>query len=340
MRTLSLVTTLIFACLQAGVSADELRTFTDCPECPEMIELPLGEFMMGAPDDEFRTVVYFTEQGVQLGTPENPIIPINEGPQNIVVIDIPIAMSRNEVTYDLWMACVKDGGCGGYIPNNTMGPSVSPEELERALTDPRFERTPSQDNIAAIAGTPERLLLTGQYPVTYISALDAQAYTQWLNEKLGTDAYRLPTEAEWEYAARAETTTRFAQGFEPRPEQANISGEATEQDLAENRPDLRTLGFPVPVDELDAANAWGLRHMSGNLFEYTLSCYSGEDSPLPAWRTSSEWLEMSIKTSCDRVVRGGSFTSGMFHARVAYRNRFNETLRSNFMGFRVVREME
>jgi formylglycine-generating enzyme required for sulfatase activity len=295
--------------------------------------------MMGAPEDEFRTLTYITEQGVQIGTPEKPIVPVNEGPQNRVVIDIRIAMSRDEITFDQWMACVEDGGCGGYLPNNTLGPFVSPEELERALTDPRFIHTPSEKEIALIADTPERLLLTGRYPVIWVSTLDAIAYTQWLNETLGTDAYRLPTEAEWEYAAPAGPTTRFAQGFEPRPEQANISGEATELNVRQERPDLRTLGFTVPVDELDAANSWGLRHMSGNVSELTLSCYLGETKPLPAWDTSTEWLEKSVDESCDRVIRGGNFSSGMFRARVAFRDGIDETLDAWFVGFRIIKEI-
>ena len=326
-------------CIYANAQAEPLDTFQDCPECPEMIELPLGEFLMGAPEGEFRTITYFTGQGVQFGTPENPIVPVNEGPQNRVVIDIHIAMGRDEITFDQWMACVEDGGCRGYIPNNTAGFNVSAEELERTLTDPRFIHTPSEESIALIAGTPEWLFLTGRYPVLSVSVQDAQAYTQWLNEKLGVNAYRLPTEAEWEYAARAGTTTRFAQGYEPKPEQANISGEVTEQNLLEDRPDLRTFGVPVPVDELDAANSWGVRHMSGNVSELTLSCYAGRSEALPAWGTSRSWLEMSVSEECDRVLRGGDFMSGMFQARVAHRNGIDEALRPWFVGFRVVKEI-
>lgn len=331
---------LITPLFSSGVSAEQLKVFRDCDVCPEMIELPLGEFVMGAPDDEFRTIVYFAEQKVQLATPEKPYVPENEGPQHRVVVDIRIAMGKNEVTFDEWMACVNDGGCSGYTPPDTIGPNGTPEAIERALTDPRFTHTPSEIDIAAVSGNPENLLITGRYPVTGVSYLDAVAYTQWLNQKLGTDAYRLPTEAEWEYAARAGTTSRFAQGFEPTPEQANISGEVTELTLQQERLDLRTLGHPVPVDELDAANPWGLRHMSGNVSEITLSCYPADTKHLPAWGTTREWLEQSVDDSCDRVRRGGSFLSGMFHARVASRVGMAETLRLQSLGFRIVKEIE
>ncbi len=326
--------------LTDGRTVAPLERFRDCAECPEMIELPLGEFVMGAPDDEFRTIVYFTEQGVQFATPEKPYVPENEGPQNRVVVDIRIAMGKNEVTFDEWMACVNDGGCGGYTPPKTIGPNGTPEAIQRALTDPRFIHTPSEIDIASVSGNPENLLLSGRYPVIGVSYLDAVAYTQWLNQKLGTDAYRLPTEAEWEYAARAGTTSRFAQGFEPTPEQANISGEATEQELQQERVDLRTLGHPVPVDELDAANPWGLRHMSGNVSEITMSCYLADTKHLPAWGTTREWLVQSVDESCDRARRGGEFLSGMFRARVAWRMGIAETLRLQSVGFRIVKEIE
>lgn len=326
--------------LTDGRTVAPLERFRDCAKCPEMIVLPLGEFMMGAPDDEFRAIAYFTGQGMQRATPENPFVPENEGPQHRVVVDIRIAMGKNEVTFDEWMACVNDGGCGGYTPPDTIGPNGTLEGIKRALTDPRFIHTPSEIDIAAVTGNPKKLLLSGRYPVNRVSYLDAVAYTQWLNQKLGTDAYRLPTEAEWEYAARAGTTSRFAQGFEPRPEQANISGEFTELELQQERLDLRTLGHPVPVDELDAANPWGLRHMSGNVGEITLSCYPADTKHLPAWGTTREWLIQSVDDSCDRVRRGGAFSRGMFRARVAWRTGIAETLRLQSFGFRIVKEIE
>jgi formylglycine-generating enzyme required for sulfatase activity len=320
--------------------AEPFDMFRDCDDCPEMIELPLGEFMMGAADDEFRMITYFTGEGFKFATPEEPFIPENEGPQNEVVVDIRIAMGKNEITFDEWMACVDDGGCGKYLPNNAVGPSGSPEAIERALTDTRFTHTPSEQDIALVMGTPNDLLLNGRYPVIRVSYLDAVAYTRWLNEKLGTDAYRLPTEAEWEYAARAGTTTRFAQGFEPTTEQANISGQVTEFQLQQERPDLRTLGHPVPVDELDAANQWGLRHMSGNVSEITQSCYPTDIETLPAWKTTREWSEQSVEESCDRVRRGGAYLGGMFNARVAWRLAVDETLGLQSIGFRVVKEIK
>lgn len=332
--------------------AEPLNSFRDCAVCPEMIELPMGSFVMGAPEDEFRTIAYIGVNAEghlaqMFATAETPYIPRNEGPQNRVAVDIRIAMSRNEITFDDWMACVADGGCNGYVPDGTADQWGESDKIAASLADPRFVPTPSQVEIAKVLYTPAFLPIGARYPVNSVSFLDAVNYVTWLNRKLGTDAYRLPTEAEWEYAARAGTTTRFAQGYEPTPEQANTSGAATASMEQRARPDLRTLGHPVPVDELEAANPWGLRHMSGNVEEITLSCYPVKadgtpdvDRPLADWDTTSDWLEQSFAQSCDRVTRGGNYGQDMNEARVAARGATLEAARLDFIGFRIVKDLD
>ena len=334
----SVICGLAFASLYISAShAEPLDTFRDCDVCPEMIELPMGSFIMGAPPDEFRRNMVLNEKGFNPATPENPHVKTDEGPQHKVTINIPIAMGKNEITYDDWMACVDDDGCGGYIPDREVGRAGTVKAVLRGLTDRRFARPPSAENIAQTIARRGYLPLGGRYPVLYVSYLDAQAYVAWLNQKLGIDAYRLPSEAEWEYAARAGTTTRFAQGFEATAGQENINGQHTEIMLGQKRPDLRTLGYPVPVDELDAANPWGLRHMSGNVGEITLSCYTKRYA---GWSTTSEWLAKSFAESCERAMRGGSYAFSMDVARVAWRGGGSETSRNSFEGFRVVKELD
>ena len=323
--------------MPSDAAAEPLSVFRDCDVCPEMIELPMGSFLMRAPPDEFRRNIVFRDGRLQPATPEFPHVKEDEWPQHEVTVDIPIAMGRNEVTYEEWMACVDDGGCGGYIPNDSTGRMGTVDAIMRSLTDERFMRTPSEENIAQAMAGEEFLSLGGRYPVLYVSYLDALAYVDWLNHKLGIDAYRLPTEADWEYGARAGTTARFAQGFEVTSDQANFNGETTEYMLREKRPNLRTRGFPVPVDELNATNPWGLRHMSGNAGEWTLSCYTERYT---GWSTTSEWLEKSPKTSCERAVRGGSYAGSMDVVRVAWRGSINETYRTGLDGFRVVKELD
>lgn len=339
----SLAAGLVLA-LAAPLRAEPLDTFRDCDACPEMIELPMGDFVMGAPDDEFRQNLFWTEErGWVLANPEHPYPIKDDGPQNRVIVDIPIAMGKNEITWDEWMACVDDGGCNGYVPANEVGQAGTDEAVLASLADPRFKALPSFDAMLAAVEKDEGLPLSGRYPVVRISTGDANAYVDWLNRKLGTNAYRLPTEAEWEFAARAGTTTRFAQGYEPTPDQANISGNSTELVESRPRPDLRSLPFPVPVDEMDAANRWGLRHMSGNVSELTMSCYTER---YLGWSTTSEWLAKSSGENCPRVSRGGTWAGPMNVARAAARMNLdfgaedNNDNANSFTGFRVLKQLD
>ena len=117
--------------------------------------------------------------------------------------------------------------------------------------------------------------------------------------------------AEWEYAARAGTETRFAQGDELTAAQANFSRAATENlrqlERPEGMPELVNRDQPVRVNELDAVNGWGLRHMSGNVRELTVSCWTEQQLGLAK---SSAYLQRSLtETSCRRVAKGGAFSS-------------------------------
>ena len=137
---------------------DQLRPgvrFRDCAECPEMVVIPAGSFLMGSPE---------SEKGRDS----------DEGPQHRVTIPAPFAAGVYEVTFEEWDACVADGGCGGYRPD-----------------DEGWGR--------------------GRRPVINVSWREAQAYINWLSQKTGGE-YRLLSEAEWEYAARAGTTTRYSFG--------------------------------------------------------------------------------------------------------------------------------
>ena len=298
--------------LTDGTEVAPLEMFQECADCPEMIALPLGAFMMGGPPGDSINRLVMLDGKLAMVELGDPAIGADERPVHRVEIDIPFAMGRNEITYDQWMACVNDGGCNGYVPEAIV--LTINEERKRV------------ENV-----------VIGNHPVINISYLDAEAYVAWLNKKTGTDQYRLPTEAEWEYAARAGTQTRFAQGDELTSDQANFYGKGTADMTGVPRPDLVSRRVPVPVDELDAANQWGLRHMSGNVAEDTRSCYTDSYA---GWSTSSEWLRQSMVPSCRRVSRGGSYGSAMEYVRPASRGSCREECRTAAGGFRVLRELD
>ena len=342
LRTKSLAVSLLalaffFAMMSGYASAEIQNSFKDCTECPEMVELPTGSFLMGAEPDEFpREFIHVPGGGLQQASPEHSTFKYDESPVFEVAIDRPIAMGKYEVTRGEWMACVRDGGCNGYVPEREIGRLGSVAAVERSLLDPAFASTLTGREVAEAMATDDLLTLSDDFPVTYVSFEDAQSYVDWLNRKLDTEAYRLPTEAEWEFAARAGSTTRFATGETLTSSQANFSGEMTVEFIGDHWTDLLTRGFLVRVGELESANPWGLRHMAGNAAEVTLSCYT---TRYYGWTTSEEWLLNGTAVECDRTLRGGDYASSMELLRSAWRGTIPEDFRSQDIGFRIVKEM-
>ena len=161
-------------------------------------------------------------------------------------------------------------------------------------------------------------------PVTNVSWHDAQGFIRWLNKKEGTQAYRLPTEAEWEYAARAGTTTRYSWGNGIGRNRANCDGCGSQWDNKR----------PAPVGSF-AANAFGLYDMHGNVSEWVEDCWHDNYKDAPT--DGRAW-----KTGCDgdgAVLRGGSWFDVPRRLRSASRDRFRPSDRYNFFGFRLVQDL-
>ena len=159
----------------------------------------------------------------------------------------------------------------------------------------------------------------GRRPVINVSWKDAKAYVDWLSDVTG-EAYRLPSEAEWEYACRAGTTTRHSWGDEkPTPEQANFG---------------KNIGKTTEVGAYPA-NPWGLYDMHGNVWEWVEDCW--HDSYEGAPNDGSAW--MSGGDDSRRVQRGGSWNYGPRGLRSAFRVRNLADARLNDWGFRVARTL-
>ena len=163
----------------------------------------------------------------------------------------------------------------------------------------------------------------GSQPVINVTQEDAQAYATWLSAQTG-QRYRLPSEAEWEYAARARTRTRYSWGNEIGVNQANCRGCGSEWSGEQT----------APVGSF-AANAFGLFDMHGNVGEWMKDCYHSNYEGAPT--DGSAWTNRCVSTSV--VVRGGSWVSSPRILRAAFRNWFAPSDRSIYNGFRLVQDL-
>ena len=338
----------------AGERVGVLDVFRDCDVCPEMVVLPTGTFTMGSSEQEAIDAhrrfflnsnidpdqaddaarQYLVSRGID--PDEDPARSLNpflyELPAHQVSIDLPVAMGRNEVTRDEWATCVEEGGCARGLKDMPPAARIGCLNAANCVLTPddrirfRLQEGPHP--------THPRMPMTG---ITYHEMRD---YVSWLNGKVGVNVYRLPTEAEWEYAARAGTKTRFAQGDTLTVEQANFM--VSRRDIVDGEyvwnHDLGSAGELLPVDSLDAANAWGLRHMSGNASERTSTCGSG---PHRALESSSLYLSVdSDRRSCKRSAKGRMYSGNVELARPARRVALSDDHWSPSLGFRVVRDLK
>ena len=227
-------------------------------------------------------VVVVPAGSYQMGSPAGKEGRDSDEARRSVTIPAAFAVGVREVTFAEWDACVSAGGCGRYRP-------------------------------------PDGGWGRGRQPVINVSWHDAQAYVAWLSRRTGAE-YRLLTEAEWEYAARARTTTPFHTGATIATGQANYDGLAAPYGAGVPG---QYRGRPVAAGSL-ARNAFGLYDVHGNVAEMVADCYDGGRSGGDCSR---------------RVVRGGSWGAPPRLVRSAYRSWCAPTLRSPHNGFRVAREL-
>ena len=221
----------------------------------------------------------------------------NEGPAHKVEIRYPLAVGVFEVSFEEWDACVEDRGCTRHLWDEGRG--------------------------------------RGRRPVVHATLADAKEYANWLTARIGRH-YRLLSEAEWEYAARAGTSSGRHWG-----------GRLEDQCAYENGPDVTAQGensdwtivdcidgyvYAAPTDETRfRSNPWGLHHMLGNVSEWTADCWHPNYVAAPT--DGSAWTG-----DCDdalHVVRGGSWRSVPRDVRAPTRSPVDPAESSNHVGFRV-----
>lgn len=256
--------------LAAGAAAAAPEAFRDCPECPEMVVIPAGRFLMGSPTNEPQRYTH-------------------EGPLHRVTVP-PFAAGRHLVTFAQWDACVEAGGCS------------------RSPRDEGWGR--------------------GDRPVIHVSWDDAQEYVRWLSKRTGKP-YRLLSEAEFEYAARAGSSTAYPWGDRPSHERANYGADECCEGRAQGRD---AWVYTSPVGRFPP-NAFGLYDMQGNVYEWVEDAW--HDSYDGAPDDGSAWVEMPELRR--RVLRGGSWGNVPQEMRSASRLWFAADGRVNEVGFRVAR---
>ncbi|WP_295586375.1 formylglycine-generating enzyme family protein [uncultured Lamprocystis sp.] len=168
-------------------------------------------------------------------------------------------------------------------------------------------------------------------PVINVSWDDATAYAAWLAEQTGRP-YRLPTEAEWEYAARAGTDSPFWTGACIHTDQANYDGNYDYNGCGAKTGVYRQQ--TLPVDSL-AANPWGLHHVAGNVWEWTCSAYA---NPYDGKETVCI-RKNDADAGPNRVIRGGAWNSQPAGLRSAYRGTFRPSGRFDALGFRLAQDL-
>ena len=292
---------------------------------PEMAILPPGDFEMGSPPDEAGRWR-------------------DEGPRHSVAI-APFAIARREVTVAEFARFVT--ATGHDASDDCYVWDVDAQEWRRdagaSWRRPGFEQFEQGDD----------------HPVVCVNWEDAQAYVAWLNTAVDGEPYRLPSEAEWEYAARgtlpagwpgaAASTGANARAVAQGPyfwgseaEAACWFANGADASTAEIAPDWSRTScddqsrYTAGVDSYHR-NGFGLADISGNVYEWIEDCWHGDYEGAP--RDGSTWLEATGGDCSRRVVRGGSWSNEPEDLRSAYRVRYERDNRSSILGFRVARTL-
>jgi formylglycine-generating enzyme required for sulfatase activity len=264
-----------------AVSGSRGKELKDCAECPTVVVLPPGRFLMGSPN---------TEVG-RYG---------DEGPVRQIAITRPLGVAKYEITFDEWNACVRDRACV-------------------AVRDEGWGQ--------------------GRRPVINVKFEDAVTYTTWLTRKTGK-AYRLLSEAEWEYAARAgsDTSRDWRDDVDSACRFANVydQGALAKHKVAKDHFKCNDGNAVTATVGSYKPNAFGLHDMLGNVWEWVEDCWN--DTYKDAPRDGSAWR---VGDCSRRVNRGASWYETPRIVRFATRSWRRATdAGTNALGFRVARAID
>ena len=272
------------AAAQAGEMKPYTQSIPGTEASFEMVPIPGGTFKMGSPTGEAKR--------------ED-----DEGPQVEVEID-PFYMGKHEVTWSEYEPFLQNYHRLAGLPSEKR-PAIPADKMAEAVTYPtpmyELEAGPKLDTMGR----------GGKFPAVIMSQYAARQYCKWLSKKTGR-FYRLPTEAEWEYAARAGTTTAYSFGDDPK----KLDEYAWYFDNSANEDDdsvYREVGQKKP-------NPWGLYDMHGNVAEFCTDQYAEDwykqfEGKKVKWDQIINWP----KTQHPRVIRGGGYESEAEDLRSAAR---------------------
>jgi formylglycine-generating enzyme required for sulfatase activity len=298
------------------------NVFKECDKCPEMVVIPAGVFTMGSPPGESDKHTW-------------------EHPQHQVTIGQSFATGKFEITVDEFGAFVEatkfksEGLCNLNMWENGGQHKIYQDSSWR---NPGFAQS-------------------GSHPVVCVSWTDAKAYVEWLS-RLTAKPYRLLTESEWEYAARARSISQYFYGDDPQGKEicryGNILDQTALKKLSSQGSPVWPYNYPDAIDDLVwqyapctdgyaytapagsfLPNSFGLYDMLGNAAEWVEDCihgngYAGAPTDGSAWTPADH--------ACQRIVRGGSWHYPRWDVRSA-NSSVEVIIRSNDLGFRVARTL-
>ena len=279
--------------------------FKDCDRCPEMVVVPAGAFTMGSPESE-------KDRDKE------------ESPQHEVTFERQFAVGRFHVTVDQFAAFVAETGYDAGSKCQTFEGGKLEERSSRSWRSPGFTQR-------------------GSHPVVCLNWNDANAYADWLARKTGK-AYRLVTEAEWEYAARAHTQPGTYPPYWFGDEEtdlcryANVADQTAKSIVGGTRgwtvaPCSDGYAYTSPAGSF-AANGFGLHDMLGNASQWTGDCSHDDYAGAPP--DGSAWTSGDCRI---RPARGGSWYNFPKNLRAAVRIWANANYRLNYLGFRLARTL-